>query len=175
LGNVIVKVHVEIREAAASEAETLSALALDAKARWGYAPETIESWRDQLRISSADVVSKPTYVSAIDGEVVGFYSLAPAGHTWELDNLWVAPQFMHRGIGRALLTHALDVAFRGGASSVTVDADPNAESFYQSCGGIRYGDVPAPIPGEPGRVRPQLAFNTVHFRDGNGAANGNGT
>jgi GNAT superfamily N-acetyltransferase len=154
--------RVEIREAKASEAETLSALALDAKAQWGYSRETIESWRDQLRISSADVASKPTYVGAIDGEVVGFYTLAPAGRTWELDNLWVAPRFMRRGAGRALLAHALDIAFRGGASSVTVDADPNAESFYLSCGGIRYGDVPAPIAGEPSRIRPQLVFNTVH-------------
>jgi len=41
---------------------------------------------------------------------------------------------------------------------VTVDADPNAESFYLACGADRCGEVPAPIRGEPGRVRPQLAF-----------------
>lgn len=151
-------VHVEIRRASASEAEKLSALALEAKAHWGYSPETIESWRDQLRISSANVASKPTYVGAIDEAIVGFYSLAPSEQAWELDNLWVAPQFMQRGLGRALLTHALDLAFRGGASSVIVDADPNAEAFYASCGAIRCGEVPAPISGQPNRVRPQLVF-----------------
>lgn len=148
-----------IREAATSEAATLSALALEAKAHWGYSPETIESWKDELLISSAEVASKPTYVGAVDGNVVGFYSLAPSGQVWELDNLWVAPQFMRHGVGRALLTHALEVAFQGGASCVTVDADPNAESFYLSCGAIRCGERFAPIPGQPYRVRPQMVFN----------------
>ena len=151
--------HVEIRKAAASEAEALSALALEAKAHWGYSREAIDSWRDQLRISSENVEAKPTYVGAIDGVIVGFYSLAPSGHSWELDNLWVAPRFMHRGVGRALLDHAVEVAFRGGASSVIVDADPNAEAFYLACGAMRRGEVPAPIPGQPDRVRPQLAFD----------------
>jgi len=69
------------------------------------------------------------------------------------------PQFMDRGIGRALVAHALETALRGGASSVTVDADPNAESFYLTCGAERCGEVPAPIPEQPERVRPQLAFH----------------
>ena len=151
--------HVEIRKAAASEAEALSALALEAKAHWGYSREAIDSWRDHLRISSGNVEAKPTYVGAIDGIIVGFYSLASSGLSWELDNLWVAPQFMRRGVGRALLDHALEVAFRGGASSVTVDADPNAEGFYLACGAIRRGEMPAPIPGQPDRIRPQLVFD----------------
>lgn len=150
----------EIREAAASEAEFLSALALAAKAHWGYSREALESWRDQLRVSPSDVASKPVYVGAINGEVVGFYSLVPAGRAWELDHLWVAPRFIHRGLGRTLLAHALQMAFRGGASSVTVDADPNAESFYLSCGAVRCGEVPAPVPGQPNRVRPQLVWNS---------------
>jgi molybdenum cofactor cytidylyltransferase len=65
---------------------------------------------------------------------------------------------MHRGIGRALLAHALATAARGGAAEVIVDADPNAESFYLECGAIRRGEVAAPIAGQPNRVRPQLAF-----------------
>lgn len=148
----------EIRQAAASEARALSALALEAKTHWGYSREAIESWQDELRISPANVASKPTYVGAIDGVVAGFYSLAPSATAWELDNLWIAPRFMRRGAGRALLAHALEVAFRGGATSVSVDADPNAEAFYLSCGAIRCGEVPAPIPGQPDRVRPQFTF-----------------
>lgn len=146
----------EIRKAAESEAEALSALALEAKSHWGYSREVLESWGDQLSISPSDVVSKPTYVGVINGRVVGFYSLVPAGRTWELGHLWVAPQFIRRGLERALLAHALEVAFRGGASSVAVDADPNAEPFYLSCGAVRCGEVPAPVPGQPNRVRPQF-------------------
>jgi ribosomal protein S18 acetylase RimI-like enzyme len=136
----------------------LSSLAMRAKAHWGYSAETVERWRAELAVSPADVRGKIIFVATADVGVVGFYSLSPSTGPWELDNLWVLPAFMHQGIGCTLLLHALETAARGGASEVTVDADPNAESFYLACGAIRRGEVPAPIVGEPGRVRPQLAF-----------------
>jgi GNAT superfamily N-acetyltransferase len=142
------------------EAPLLSALAQSAKAHWGYFPETLDTWRSQLTIADADIQAKPVFVAMADGEVAGFYSLAAAGSSWELDNLWVLPKFMDRGIGRSLLAHALDVAWNQGAAEVTVDSDPNAEPFYLACGAIRRGELPAPIAEDPSRVRPQLVFNT---------------
>jgi len=68
---------------------------------------------------------------------------------------------MRRGVGRALVSHALQTASRGGASEVTVDADPNAEAFYLDCGAVRCGEVAAPIAGQPTRVRPQLTFQVA--------------
>ena len=147
-----------IRPALEHEAEALSALALKAKAYWGYSTDTIESWRHDLSVSSETIASRPTFVATVGDEIAGFYSLVPSTQSWKLDHLWVLPQFMDRGIGRALVAHALETALRGGASSVTVDADPNAESFYLACGADRSGEVPAPIPGQPKRVRPQFAF-----------------
>lgn len=149
---------VEIRKAQAGEADALSALAFEAKAQWGYPRETLESWRESLRITPAELAAKTVLVATIDGKIAGFCSLAPSRGAWELDNLWVAPGLTRRGIGRALLGQALESAFRGGAASVAVDADPHAEAFYLSCGGVKRGEVPAPIPGEPNRVRPQLEF-----------------
>ena len=150
-----------IRPAQGHEAEALTAIALKAKAYWGYPADTLESWKQELTVSTRTVTSRPTFVAVIRDEIVGFYSMSPSHDAWKLADLWVLPRFMERGIGRALVAHALETAARGGASSVTVDADPNAESFYLACGADRYGEVPAPIPGEPGRVRPQLAFRTL--------------
>jgi ribosomal protein S18 acetylase RimI-like enzyme len=145
---------VEIRAARTGEEDELSALALHAKAHWGYSMEVIETWKPLLCVTDADIAANRVFVGTIDGAVVGFYSLAPGAGSWELDNLWVSPRFMHRGHGRDLLAHALESARRGAASRVTVDADPNAESFYLRSGAIRCGEVPAPIPGQPERVRP---------------------
>jgi ribosomal protein S18 acetylase RimI-like enzyme len=153
--------RMNIRPAQGHEAEALSALALKAKASWGYAADTIELWKQDLSISTDAITSRPTFVAAVGDEIVGFYSLLPSNHSWKLDHLWVLPQFMDRGIGRALVAHALETAARGGACSMTVDADPNAESFYLACGADRCGEVPAPIPGQPERVRPQLAFRAL--------------
>jgi N-acetylglutamate synthase-like GNAT family acetyltransferase len=148
----------DIRLAVESEAPVLSALAMRAKSHWGYSTETLERWRSELAISPTDVRERPTFVAMVGAEVAGFYSLRPSSSSWELDNLWVLPEFMHQGIGHALLSHALATAAGGGASEVIVDADPNAESFYLQCGAVRRGETPAPISGDPKRVRPQLAF-----------------
>ena len=148
----------KIRAAMETEAQALSALAMQAKAHWGYAGEALERWQAQLTLSPADIRGKPTFVATIEGEIVGFYSLLPSAQSWDLDNFWVSPPFMRRGIGRALLEHALETAARAGAAEVTVDADPNAEAFYLQRGAVRRGEIPAPIPGQPERVRPQLAF-----------------
>lgn len=152
-----------IRPAVETEASVLSSLAMRAKAHWGYSDEALEQWRPELAVSAADVRDSPTFIATVGAHAVGFYSLHPSQEAWELDNLWVLPEFMHQGIGRALLAHALATAARAGVREVTVDADPNAESFYLECGAIRRGEVPAPIPGEPRRVRPQLAFVQLSY------------
>ena len=147
-----------LRPAVETEAAALSSLAMRAKAHWGYSVEALERWRSELAISPIALREMPAFVAVVGSEVVGFYSLCPSEASWELDNLWVLPEFMQQGIGRALLSHALATAARAGASEVTVDADPYAEEFYLACGAVRRGEVPAPIPGQPNRVRPQLAF-----------------
>jgi GNAT superfamily N-acetyltransferase len=147
-----------IRQARASDAVTLSALAVAAKQHWAYSVEDIESWRRLLTVRQDDLVSKPAFVAELDGEVAGFYVLAPDGTMWELEHLWVSPPFMRRGVGRALLAHAALTARSGGASSIAIDADPNAEPFYLACGAAREGSIAAPIASNPARVRPQLSL-----------------
>ena len=155
-----------IRPAIETQAELLSALVMRAKAHWGYSAQTLEGWRCELAVSPQDIRAKPTFVALMDDEVAGFYSLSAVQSVWELDNLWVSPEFMHRGIGRTLLSHALETARSRGAVEVTVDADPNAEPFYQQCGAVRRGEVAAPIPGQPWRVRPQLVFVCDKSKEG---------
>jgi GNAT superfamily N-acetyltransferase len=47
-----------------------------------------------------------------------------------LEHLWVLPDWMGQGIGRALFRHAAERAAARGALSLTIEADPNAEPFY---------------------------------------------
>jgi GNAT superfamily N-acetyltransferase len=68
---------------------------------------------------------------------------------------------MRRGIGRALLGHAVSTARGGGASTIAIDVDPNAEPFYLACGARREGVVAAPVSDNPARVRPQLTLSVV--------------
>lgn len=150
--------QMHIRRALEGEADELSGLALRAKRHWGYPESQISAWRTDLQLSADAVRTHPTFVGELDGRVVGFYSLVPSQSAWELGNLWIEPAHMRRGYGRELLNHALRTATEGGATGLHVDADPNAEAFYVACGATRLGTVPAPIAGDPGRVRPQFLF-----------------
>src|SRR5258706_12185702 len=67
-----------IRPAQEHEAEALSALAREAKAYWGYSPDMIESWRQELSVSSDTITLRPTFVAAVGEEIAGFYCLVPS-------------------------------------------------------------------------------------------------
>ena len=150
-----------IRHARASEAAALSELALAAKQHWGYAIEDVERWRPLLALREAELLSRPTFVAEVEQDIAGFYVLVPGGETWDLEHLWVSPQLTRRGIGRALLAHAASTARAGGASSIAIDADPNAELFYRACGAVSVGSVAAPVANNPARVRPQSSLAVI--------------
>ena len=146
-----------IRPARVDEAEHLSKLVMAAKAHWSYSREQLEAWRPLLHVTAEQLLTQPAFVLERD-RVIGFYALRFRDGCCDLDNLWVSPDEVGKGHGRALLSHAIESARSMGAHEILIDADPNAESFYVRCGAVVTGSVPAPIDGQPNRVRPQLKF-----------------
>lgn len=71
---------------------------------------------------------------ATDGAVAGFATTLIAGNTAELDDLFVDPGWMRRGVGRALVFDAVEIARNGGAGRVEVTANPHALAFYRKAG-----------------------------------------
>ena len=146
----------KIRRAAESEAGALSAIAMEAKAHWSYPAAQLEAWRKDLTITAAAIAASPAYVLELDDKLAGFYALGTPGSAWTLEHFWVRPEFMGRGVGRCLLSHAAGLAAQNGVATLAIDADPNAEAFYLANGARQVGEVAAPIDGQPGRMRPQL-------------------
>jgi GNAT superfamily N-acetyltransferase len=149
-----------IRHAHASEAPILSALAFESKAHWPYSSAQLDAWRDDLTIAPGMILSCPTCVAVAGTKIIGFFMLGPSSPHWVLEHFWVAPHSMGRGVGRALLTHAAEIAARAGSTALAIDADPYAEGFYIACGAERTGSLTAPIAGAPQRERPQLLLST---------------
>ena len=145
---------IEFRPAQLDDIEQLNAIAFRSKAYWGYSDEQMEVWRADLAISPEWVVRKLVHIALLDSEVVGFFVVADNADAWRLEHLWVIPGAMRRGAGRALLAHACTVAQAHGASSLIIDADPNAADFYQACGAEHIGEKAAPIPGVQSRTLP---------------------
>ena len=76
------------------------------------------------------------WVCATDGDrLVGFVNIAWDGgvHAFLLDTT-VHPDYQRRGIGRALVREAAEMARARGAEWLHVDYDDELDSFYRGCG-----------------------------------------
>ncbi|MDQ0138557.1 GNAT family N-acetyltransferase [Cupriavidus necator] len=158
----------KIRRGLESEASILTAIAFQAKAYWPYAVAQLEAWRADLTVTGPYVAQTFTYVAEVNGTVAGFYSVCAtdAGAVWPLEHLWIVPDRIGLGIGRALLRHAAALAAAHGVKQLTIDAEPYAEPFYIACGARRIGVIDAPLDGNPLRQRPQLLLATSFASDG---------
>ncbi len=158
MSNVNNATGLRIRPAQIGESDDLTQLAIDSKAHWNYTPEQIQMWRAELTVPIDAITSGRTYVGEIDYNIVAMMVLTPAALKWRLDYFFVAPAQIGQGIGKAMFQQAIDMAKKGGARAVTIDADPHDESFYVDCGAVRSHTVAAPIPDDSSRIRPQMLF-----------------
>jgi GNAT superfamily N-acetyltransferase len=129
-----------IDKAKSDEGDILTRLALASKQYWGYDDDFIERCRRELTVDANDIDSQRIFVAREDVDVLGFYVLRPMNETREeLDMLFVDPAFIGRGVGGALMLHAIDVARESGASVIVIVSDPYAAPFYEHCGGVLVG------------------------------------
>jgi len=148
----------EIREADPGDAAALSALAHRAKAHWGYSDEWLRIWSGDLTMSSGYLAAHRGFVAVAAGSPVGVCVLELEGIAGTLEHVWTSPESQRLGVGRALVTRALETASQAGVVRVSVVSDPFAEAFYLRLGARRVGSVSAPMPGSPDRLLPELEF-----------------
>ena len=145
-----------LRPAVAADAAALSALAVRSKGHWGYDAAFLERCRSELQVTAADIAAARVTVAERDGTPVGFSWLQdPADDDpacAELVALFVEPDAIGSGAGRALLRDALEAA---GGRPVLVESDPNAVGFYAAQGARRVGSRISP---STGRELPLLRF-----------------
>ncbi len=79
------------------------------------------------------------YVAEEDGSVVGFGTWVKTGDHIELEDLFVDPDWMRRGIATALLNRIAGVLRDHGAECMEVTANPHAMGFYRSAGFVECG------------------------------------
>lgn len=131
----------------------LTNIAVSAKRHWDYPEAWIQFWIPSLTISEEYISQHETWISILNETPVGFYSLKNEGEDLYLDNLWVLPKYMGKGIGKALFEHALERCKIYKISILKIDADPNAQSFYERMGAKKVDERHAKIFGED-RVLP---------------------
>ena len=93
--------------------------------------------------TDAAVAERRTRVAvAADRTVVGFATgRRLQGGVLELEDLFVDPNWMRRGVGRRLVEDVVDVAKRRGIDRIEVTANPHADAFYRSVGFVYIGQA----------------------------------
>lgn len=144
-----------IRRAPADEAHTLAPVLTDlcrrSKAHWGYDPELLRRWSDDLAITPEDIRRDAVVIAELgddpDRRIAGFARITRGARTQldrpaagRLNDLWVEPGDIGAGVGRALFDAACEVARTLPADQLLIVADPNAEGFYLRMGARRIGE-----------------------------------
>jgi GNAT superfamily N-acetyltransferase len=149
-----------IRRARAEEASRLSEIALRSKASWGYTAGFMQACRAELTVSAEEVAAGATFVAERGDRVAGFYSLERISDAViELEHLFVEPETMGAGVGRALLEHACSRAAELGGCVLVIQSDPHAEAFYRARGAKRVGERESAS--VPGRWLPTLELPLI--------------
>jgi len=147
---------IRIRQGLPADASKLSEIAFRSKAHWGYDDNFMESCRGELTYDGSDFPA--TYFGILEDPItLGFYALDI--HTKdkiEMTALFIEPEYIGKGYGKALMNHAKIQAKVFGAKELFVQADPNAEGFYLAMGGVNDGNKESAS--IPGRYLPVLKF-----------------
>jgi GNAT superfamily N-acetyltransferase len=89
---------------------------------------------EALVFPSASIREGNTRVAISHGRIIGFATTRAVGRVAELDDLFVDPDWMRRGVARALVHDALARVKAGGMSRIDVTANPHALAFYEAVG-----------------------------------------
>lgn len=145
----------EIRQAEPTDVERLDEITVAAKAHWGHDRSWVENWVAAGQFAGVAVARDEGRLVELDGEVAGWSALQLRGEVAWLEDLWVDPQFMGRGVGSVLFCDAVARAAAAGAERLEWEADLDAVGFYERMGGHRIRDSAVT---ELGRVLPVMAL-----------------
>lgn len=140
---------IPILHAKPDDAAALTEIAFAAKRHWGYPERWIESWRNILTVQPEFIAEHETYAACIGGRPIGFYSLSRKSDVMSLEHLWVLPEAMRKGVGRALFAHAVERVSALGFAKLEIESDPNAAGFYEQMGAKRVGATVTELDGQP--------------------------
>lgn len=104
-----------------------------------------------------------TYVAEEDGAVVGFATWAETGGTTELEDLFVDPGCMRRGIATALVNRIAGILRERGVGRLEVTANPGALGFYEAAGFSECGLAETGFGTAPRMV---LSISQMHWQHG---------
>ncbi|WP_130618605.1 GNAT family N-acetyltransferase [Dyella amyloliquefaciens] len=126
----------QIRKATIDDASISFAIrreAIRAQCQGHYSPRDLEIWTaGEMSEVFARRVADHFHVAVVDGRVVGTGMIDLV--SGKIDAVFVAPEYMGRGIGHALMAYLERLAIAAERQEVHLDATLNAAPFYRAMG-----------------------------------------
>jgi ribosomal protein S18 acetylase RimI-like enzyme len=148
----------KILRAKSEWANQLTQIALSAKAHWGYPQRWMEIWTPQLTFNSEYFEENESWVAVLEDRPVAFYTLLDKNGIAWIEDLWVLPEYIGRGVGKKLFLDAMSRAREKGYKTLQLEADPNAVGFYEKMGMHKIGERRGEVEGKP-RVLPLMEMD----------------
>lgn len=129
-------VNVAIRNAVVADMQSLSGVFRRASLSNEGDRDHLLAHPESLVLSDTGIRQGRTRVALEpeSGEILGFASWLVKDGVIELEDLFVEPQWMRRGVGRALVLDAVAIAEEQSFDRLEVTANPHARAFYASAG-----------------------------------------
>lgn len=150
-----------IRPAREDEAELLTGLTFRSVQSRGYSDEFMAWEPEVIDIPLEFITDRITNVLEIEGRVCGVYVLSGEPPEIELSRMMIEPDIIGSGCGRLLWDHSVETARGIEATVIVLDADPNAEPFYQRMGAVTVGEHDWEPPMMPGWRVKKMRFDLV--------------
>ncbi|MCE9645332.1 MAG: GNAT family N-acetyltransferase [Chloroflexi bacterium] len=146
---------IEIVRAHPKDSPRLKQIAIDSKRHWGYPEHLVSKWAQTPIITPESIDIDKVHLARVGSLTVGWVRLLIRLPDVVLEDLWVLPDFIGKGIGKRLFGHVLEQAKLSGARHLELDADPHAQSFYVKMG----CRVVSESVSEWGRNIPHMVYN----------------
>ena len=139
----------EIRPFRAGDEQRLRQVARASKAHWGYDAERVSAWAAALEYAGKDVWI------ADEGGPVGYATLIVADGLAELDELWVEPSWIGRGVGSELFQVRRRARRVAGSVASRMGGGSELDRLLRTDGSTWLCDSP---PSESGRILPVMGI-----------------
>jgi GNAT superfamily N-acetyltransferase len=149
--------NLTFRRGTLEDSQELSRIALISKAHWPYPQDYLDKCVDALFIDEDYISNWPVIIAEVQNGPVGFFTLKVIKEEPRLDNLWILPEYIGKGLGSKLFKLAVQEAQKLNWTSFRLAADPYATGFYTKLGAIQIGTVQS-------RIKPGLFLSHMEFK-----------
>ena len=146
-----------IRNAHEDEGAIITQVALLSKAHWGYDPVFLEKCIPDLTVDQFYIRENRVFVATAAEKIVGFYSIILEEDGYYLDNMFILPEYIGKGLGKNLWMHMLEEFQRMDVKRFRLVADPFAAGFYSAMGAMQIFSKESST--FPGRKLPVMEYH----------------